>query len=56
MLLKDEGENKTIAKAGIVGLKQVRSVVTDKQVPCTSADTGKEKTTETDCNKYLPLQ
>ena len=50
VLLKDEEQNKTVAKAEIVSLKQVRSVVTDTQVPSTSADIGKERTTETDCN------
>ena len=50
VLLKVEGQNKTVAKADIVSLKQVRSVVTDNQVPSTSADIGKERTTETDCN------
>ena len=50
VLLKDERQNKTVAKAEIVSLKQVRSVVTDKEVPSTSADIGKERTTETDCN------
>ena len=50
VLLKDEGQNKTVAKTEIVRIKQVRSVVTDKQVPSTSADIGKERTTETDCN------
>ena len=30
VLLKDEGQNTTVAKAEIVSLKQVRSVVTDK--------------------------
>ena len=37
-------------KQKIVSLKKVRSVVTDEQVPFTSADIGKERTTETDCN------
>ena len=45
VLLKDEGQNKTVAKAEIV-----RSIVTDTQVPSTSADIGKERTTKTHCN------
>ena len=50
VLLKEERQNKTVAKAETESLKLVRSAVTDKQVPSTSADIGKERTIETDCN------